>query len=338
MTEKILAVGDSLISAEMMRQGLSDLETVAELKVTSWQHPSIEELQAANRQVEEQGPEGIDLPVALQTEISQASLLIVQFTPINRQLIEKSPKLKAIFVLRAGVENIDLVAAKERQIEVVNLSGRNARAVAEFTVGLILAEIKNIGRSHNELQAGKWRKGFPNEGQIIELKERKIGLIGFGKIGFLVTELLSGFSCQFLVYDPYVKQADLPRGRVVSLEELLVNSDVVSLHARSTPETYQLMNQNRFDLMKPTAYFINTARSHLVDEEALIETLTAKKIMGAALDVFDNEPLAKEHPLLQLDNVTLTPHIAGTTVDAFGGSPGLMVPKVKAWLLKANNR
>lgn len=338
MTEKILAVGDSLISAEMMTQGLRELGQVAELKVTSWQQPSIEDLQGVNRQVEEKGPGGIELPLELQAEISQASLLIVQYTPINRQLIEKAPQLKAIFVLRAGLENIDLVAAEERQIEVINLSGRNARGVAEFTVGLILAETKNIARSHSELQVGKWRKDFPNEGQIIELKERKIGLIGFGKIGFLVTELLSGFSCQFLVYDPFIKQADLPRGRVVSLEELLVNSDVVTLHARATPEIYQLMNQNRFDLMKPTAYFINTARSHLVDEEALIKTLTAKKIMGAALDVFDDEPLAKNHPFLQLENVTLTPHIAGTTADAFGGSPRLMVPKVLSWLQQAGDQ
>lgn len=332
--EKIIAVSDELIPQNAMAESLFPLKKLSDVEVTHWEHETVADLQADNIRVEQGGPAQVRLSPELQKKMAEATVLVVHFTPIDRELLIRATKLKAIFVLRAGLENVDLVTAAEKGIEVFNLTGRNARAVAEFTVGLMLAETKNIARSHQSLKAGDWRKDFVSEGQVIEFNHRQIGLVGFGKIGQLITELLTPFGCQFLIYDPYLTTIEATNAQLVSLEELLSQSDIVSIHARATPETYHLIGQSEFEMMKQGAYFINSARAHLVDEKALIQVLKSGHLMGAALDVFEQEPLPESHPLLALDNVTLTAHLAGTTLDAFGGSPRLMLPKIQGWLSK----
>jgi D-3-phosphoglycerate dehydrogenase len=247
----------------------------------------------------------------------------VQFPPIGKAIIEKAKNLKYIAVLRAGTENIDSDYAETKGIEVLNTLGRNARSVAEFTLGMILSEIRNIARAHAALKAGEWRKDFPNSAAIPELNEKTVGLVGFGNIGRLVAHYLQAFGSKVIVYDPYIKAA--PEGiALVSLEELLKTSDVVSIHARLSDETYHLIGEKELALMKPTAILVNTARSGLVDEAALLYALENKEIMGAAIDVFDEEPIDADHPYIKLDNVTLVPHLAGSTRDAFAKSPKLM--------------
>jgi D-3-phosphoglycerate dehydrogenase len=228
-----------------------------------------------------------------------------------------------IGVLRGGTENVDVPEATRRGITVLNTPGRNARAVAECTMGLILAEIRNIARSHALLRQGDWRRSFPNSAAIPELYEKTVGLVGFGSVARLVAGYLESFGSRVIAYDPYF-QGDPGRVTLVDLETLLRESDVVSIHARLTDESYHLIGAAQLASMKPTAVLVNTARSGLVDEEALVRALAERQIMGAALDVFDVEPLPPDHPLLKLDNVTVVPHIAGSTIDAFRLSPRLM--------------
>ncbi len=321
---KVLAIGDKYIPAEFMDAGLEKLrEKGIQVDVREWKHDTLADLQHDNLLVEQQGPEAVDLPEELTEEIETYDIVVVQFPPINKAIIEKAKNLKYIAVLRAGTENIDCAYAEIKGIEVLNTSGRNARAVAEFTLGMILSEIRNIARVHTALKAGEWRKRFPNSDAIPELNEKIVGLVGFGNIGRLVAHYLNAFGSKVVVYDPYIKEA--PQGiELVALEELLATSDVVSIHARLDEETHHLIGEQELALMKSSAILVNTARSGLVDEAALIRALKGKQIMGAAIDVFDKEPIGADHPYVKLDNITLTSHLAGSTRDAFVNSPKMM--------------
>jgi D-3-phosphoglycerate dehydrogenase len=216
-----------------------------------------------------------------------------------------------------------VACATERGITVLNTPGRNARAVAEATLGMILAEIRNIARSHACLKQGQWRREFCNSDAIPELYEKTVGLVGYGAVGRLVAHYLHALGSRIVAYDPYF-QGDPTPATLVELPALLEQSDVVSLHARLTQESHHLIGSRELARMKPSAVLVNTARSGLVDESALAEALSQRRIMGAAMDVFDTEPIGPNHPLVPLDNVTITPHLAGSTIDAFRNSPRLM--------------
>jgi D-3-phosphoglycerate dehydrogenase len=195
--------------------------------------------------------------------------------------------------------------------------------VAECTVGLILAEVRNLARGHARLVQGKWDRAFPNSDDIPELYRRTVGLVGYGAVGQMVAGYLHAFGARLLAFDPFFKGHPAP-AVLTDLPTLLKESDVVSLHARLSPETKGLIGARELAWMKPTAVLVNTARSGLVDEAALVGALSERRLMGAALDVFDVEPLPPDHPFLRLDNVTLTPHLAGSTRDGFRNTPLLM--------------
>ena len=321
---RLLAVSDTYIRAPFMEQGLAELGPLGvRVEVRRWEHDTLVELQQANLAIETDGPEAITLPHEVTDDLAGFHVLVVQFAPVGRGFLESAANLKVIGVLRGGTENVDVDAATQRGITVMNTPGRNARAVAECTMGMILSEIRNIARAHARLKSGQWRRTFPNSDAIPELYEKTVGLIGYGAVGRLVAGYLDAFGSRVLAYDPLL--VDEPAPAVpVDLETLLQESDVVSLHARLTDETHHLVGEKELALMKPSAVLVNTARSGLVDEEALVQALSQRRILGAALDVFDTEPLPPDHPLLALDNVTLTPHLAGSTIDAFRNSPKLM--------------
>jgi D-3-phosphoglycerate dehydrogenase len=329
---KLLVISDAYIPAQFMLQGLQSLEDIGvDLRVCEWKHDSLIDLQEANLAIEQDGPGAIEFPAEFAQAVQDADILVVQFAPVSRSFLEAASALKAIGVLRGGTESVDVPFATERGIAVLNMPGRNARAVAECTLGLILAEVRNIARSHASLVHGKWQRGFPNEGAIPELNEKTVGLVGYGAVGRLVAHYLEAFGSRILTYDPYC-QGDPSPAELVDLTTLLQQSDVVSLHARLTKESHHLIGRKELALMKPTAVLINTARSGLVDESALVDALAERQIMGAALDVFETEPLSPASPLLKLDNATLTPHIAGSTVDAFRSSPKLMAGHLRRML------
>ncbi|HCC5834086.1 2-hydroxyacid dehydrogenase [Citrobacter farmeri] len=320
---KCLAIADLFINKAMMDAGLNALRDKGiDVQVREWSHESVEKLQEDNLRVEQEGAEAVALPAALLEDADNVEILITQFAPVNTAVLDKLPKLKYIGVLRGGVENVNQQAALARGIEIMNTPGRNARSVAEFTVGMMLAEMRNIARSHDALRDKFWRKDSPNHQAIPELGGKVVGLVGLGHIAQLVAGFLSSFGTEIIFYDKYVSGHERYE-KVDTLDELVTRADIVSLHARMTPETENLINAHHFGLMKSSAIIVNTARSGLINERDLIDALQAGKIMGAALDTFDDEPLPDNSAFYLLNNVTITPHIAGSTLDAFSNSPKL---------------
>ena len=182
----------------------------------------------------------------------------------------------------------------------------------------------------------EWRERFPNSGRIIELKDLTVGIVGFGNIGELVCEKLSAFGCNILISTPREPIRQNPKinwnkVRYVDFDTLVRESDIVSLHVRGKKRDV-LFGKREFEMMKSTAYLINTSRSYMVDTMALADALREGKIAGAAIDVFDKEPLEREHPLLGIDNITLTNHRAGDTLNAYKDSPAMMLGELSRWL------
>lgn len=250
--------------------------------------------------------------------IGDATLLVTHLAPISRSMLERLPNLKFIAVSRGGPVNVDLKAARDQDVLVVNTPGRNASAVAEFTIGAILAETRLIRSGHEALRAGEWRGDLYRADRTgRELGEMAVGIVGYGAIGSRVVKLLKAFGCKLLVADPYVQLSTQDRNdgvEHVALDELLVRADVISLHARVTPETTRFIGRDALAKVKKGAFFINTARGPLVDYDALHDALASGQLGGAMLDTFAVEPAPPDWPLLELPNVTLTPHIAGASV------------------------
>lgn len=275
-----------------------------------------------SRAVEANGADASPANPALVEACKDADIVVAHVSPVNSEVLNAARNLKCVAVLRSGTENVNEKLCKERGIRIVNAAGRNANAVADHTVGMMLAESRNIARGHMGLVQGKWRKDFLNTFFIHDLRKCTIGIIGCGQIGQKVIQRLKGFECKILVHDPFMPYEAIAKlgYTPVSLEELLAESDFISLHLRLSEKTERFIGKEQLALMKQTAYLINTARAGLVDYEALYQALDDGDIGGAALDVFDDEPLPENFPFLELDNVTLTPHVAGTTVDAFTNS------------------
>ena len=171
-----------------------------------------------------------------------------------------------------------------------------------------------------------WLKDFPNKDNIPEVGGKTMGIIGFGHIGRLVAQFMKGMDANVIFYDPYVDSVE-GFEKVNKLEDLVKQADIISIHMRATEETHHIIDKHMFDLMGEGTYFINSARSALVDESALIDALKNHKIAGAAVDTFDEEPLPKDSPFLALDNITLTSHLAGSTADAFKNTPKLFASR-----------
>ncbi len=248
--------------------------------------------------------------------IRDVDAIIVRSKPkVTRRVIENAPKLKVIGRAGVGLDNIDLEAAKERGIKIVNSPAASSRSVAELAVGLMLTVARKIAFADRKMREGIWAK---KQCMGIELEGKTIGIIGFGRIGYQVAKIAKALGMNVLLYDPYPNEerAKEVGGKFVSLEELLKESDVVTLHVPLTESTYHLINEERLKLMKPTAILINAARGAVVDTEALVKALKEGWIAGAGLDVYEEEPLPEDHPLTKLDNVVLTPHIGASTVEA----------------------
>ncbi|WP_196602871.1 2-hydroxyacid dehydrogenase [Pectinatus frisingensis] len=325
---KILAFGDNLITPEMLKNGLKAFEDNGDtVEIRDWSHKSVEALQNDNIKVEQHGANAVEVnDPELLKNIDTFDLIITQFTPIGKNIIDKAAKLRYIGVLRGGIENVDEEYANSKGIKVLNTAGRNARAVAEFTVGMILSETRNIARTNAEMHKDIWFKDFPNKDNIPELGGKTIGIIGFGHIGQLVAKFLDGFGSKIIYYDPYVGNAKGAE-KYNNIEKLVQEADIVTIHMRATEETHHIINQHIFELMDEKTYFINTARSALVDEKALVRVLSEGRLAGAAIDTFDDEPLPANSPFLTLPNVTLTSHLAGTTADAFKNTPKLFAER-----------
>jgi phosphoglycerate dehydrogenase-like enzyme len=235
--------------------------------------------------------------------------------PISKRVIEAADELKVIGKIGTGLDNVDLNAASELGIGVAYTPGLNAAAVAEYTVGLALAVSRDILRNDQLLEAGGWR----NEAELsTSVHGKTVGVVGFGDIGSRVAAFFSGLTTNVLAYDPYVfnEDTDITGAELTDLDDLLERSDIVTINAELTDQTEGLIGASELTRMQESAILINTARGPVVSESALIDALAADEIAGVGLDVFETEPLPRDSPFHEFDNVIATPHVAATTTES----------------------
>jgi len=256
------------------------------------------------------GPEDI-LAVA-----KDADAILVTYAKLTREILTQLTKCKAIGRFGLGVDNIDLVAAKEKGIAVNYVPDYCIREVSDHTLALLLALIRKVPLSNKLVQGGRWE--MPAVVPIRRIEGTVLGLVGFGHIPRLVAPKAQAFGIKVITYDPYAKPELFKAANVesVDFDTLLKTSDYVSVHAPLLPATRGLINAEVFGKMKKGAYIVNTARGPLIDEPALVAALDAGQIGGAGLDVVATEPLAKDSPLLGRDNVIVTPHTAFYSIEA----------------------
>jgi len=251
--------------------------------------------------------------------IATADILVAYNVNLTKDWIEKADKCRLTQRLGVGVNAVDIPAASRRGIPIAITAGKNARSVAEHAVMLMLAVYKNVTMAHiNLVQQGKWLKNILRD-RSYELSHKEVGIVGLGNIGREVAQLLQSFACELSYYDVVRAPAEVEKAlnlRYSDLDSLLQQSDVVTIHAPATPETIHLINEKRLRSMKPNAILINCSRGELIDEVALVKVLQSGQLLGAGLDVFETEPMPADHPLTKLENVVLTPHTAGGTVEA----------------------
>ena len=266
-------------------------------------------------------------------------IVIVEGDEIKEEILEQT-ELKLIGSVRGSPNNISLQTATANKIPVIAVPGRNTIAVAEHTIALMLAQARNIVAAERFLKHDFFVDDFKDFANMyaslmgFELFGRTVGIIGLGQIGFEVAKRLQSFGVQILVLDPYAdsNKAKHVGARIVELDELLKNSDIVTIHCPSTEETRGMLGAREFEMMKKTAVLINTARASITDEYALLEALKKDTIAGAGLDVFSMEPVDCDNEFLELDNVTVMPHMGGNTVETVQRQSSMIVAGILAFL------
>lgn len=244
-------------------------------------------------------------------EIDEAVGAVVGVTRIDGETMDRAPELRVIARTGIGFDSIDIAAATHRGIAVCNAPDGPTISTAEHAVTLMLAASKRIVQAQARLRAGEGDLYARHIG--LELSGSVLGLVGFGRIGRRVADAALGLGMEVTVYDPYLVETPDHVTVVDSLEQLLTDADAVSLHLPLTSETTGFFDRRRFQQMKPGSVFVNTARGGLVDHDALIDALESGNLLGAGLDVTDPEPLPPGHPLLERDDVVVTPHVASAT-------------------------
>ena len=331
---KIVVIGDIVVPCGLLEEAAHSLAVGKEHTVKSilWPCEDRKEFQRRSQNLEKNGPTAEPVPQEAYAEVADADILLTHFCPVPADLIDAGKGLKLIGTCRGGMEHVDVAHATRRGIPVIHCI-RNAECTSDFAIGLMFAETRNIARAHAAIKQGNWRKDYVNSAYTTSMCEMTLGLVGLGHIGKLVAKKAAGVGMkEILAYDPFVTQAAMDAiglpVKLVSQEELFRASDIVSLHMRLTPETKNSIGRELLALMKPTAYLINTSRAGVLDREAFIEALENKAIGGAALDVFWDEPIPENDPLIALDNLTMTPHTAGNVVDALPKSPLLLAKTI----------
>jgi D-3-phosphoglycerate dehydrogenase len=258
--------------------------------------------------------DGTDRPALLAALVDADAILIRSATQVDAEALAAAKQLKVVARAGVGLDNVDIKAATEAGVMVVNAPTSNIISAAELTVGHILSLARHIPAAHGALAAGQWKR---SKYTGVEIFEKTIGIIGLGRIGALITARMQAFGTRVVAYDPYVTAARAQQLGVtlLSLEELLAQSDFVTIHMPKTPETTGMIGAEQLRLMKPTAFVVNVARGGLIDEDALHDALVTGTIAGAGLDVFVHEPPTGSD-LLALPNIVVTPHLGASTDEA----------------------
>lgn len=250
--------------------------------------------------------------------VGDAQVLLVHAAPVSRAAVAAAGALRVVGTVRAGTVNINVEALTERGIPLFNTPGRNAQAVAEFVTGAIIAHVRGIVRAAGGLREGRWSLApWTSDGAGMELRGKTCGIVGYGQVARAFTPIALGIGLRLLASDPYVDPAEIRRAGAepVALEELLERSDLVVLMARFDGANRHLIDAGALGRMRPSAILVNTARPQLVDTQALAAALRERRIAGAVVDVFDQEPPAADHELLSAPGTLLTPHVAGASRD-----------------------
>lgn len=258
-------------------------------------------------------------------------IAVTQMAPFSARVFDHCPDLRLIGVCRGGPVNVDIDAATRAGVLVANAPGRNAQAAAEFAIGLMLTAMRRVTTADSELKNGIWRGDYYTYGNAgLEISGETIGLVGLGSISRIVARVLIAFGATVVAYDPFAET--MPGVELVSLEDLLERSAVVSLHARLTPESHHLIDADRLNSMRHGAILVNTARGGLLDYEPLPALLESGRLGGLALDVYDFEPPPPDWPLLSAPNVVLSPHLAGATRQTATRAASIIASEVAKYL------
>jgi D-3-phosphoglycerate dehydrogenase len=318
----------ALITAPFHQDGLDILKKYMDVKYESWK---------------ETGKIYMDTGAFIdKIKKEGVNVLIVEADTIDEEVLDAC-NLKIIGCCRGNPVNIDIDAVKKRGIPFFHTPARNAEAVAELTLAMMLDAARHIIRIDRTLHSGKFF--VEDEKDLVdlytrfvgvELTEKKVGIVGLGNVGFEVAKRLKGFNVEVLVYDPYVSDEKINKvgGKRVGLDVLMKESDFITIHTSVTPKTEKLIGKKEFSLMKPTTYFFNTSRSYCIDEDELYKTIEEKRIAGAGLDVHSVEPVDSNNRFLKFDNVIVTPHIGGQTRNSVRKQSLIMAKEIENYLLE----
>ncbi len=272
----------------------------------------------------------------LLNEIEKYDVIFTRIgTQFDKELLNRATNLKIIATSTTGTDHIDMEYAKQKGIEVISAPGVNATATAEYTFGLILALIRKTPWAFDSIKNFDFKR---SEFMGNELNGNTIGIVGFGRIGSQIGRYAKVFGMNVLTYDPFINKNLVEEigAKIVDLDELIRNSDVITLHAFATPENENMIGSEEFSKMKNNALLINVARGSLVDEDALLDALKNKKIQGAAVDVLKEEPPTENNKVISYaksaSNLIITPHLGGSTNEAVSNAAILVVQKVKEFL------
>lgn len=289
--------------------------------------------------------------------IEDCDVVLIEFDPLTKTVLDRAKKLKVIASVRGGVHaNVDVDEATRRGIPIFNVPGRNQDTVADFTIGMVLALSRGIAKGNLLIKNRKitddktyvengfcttdvnWVGSTPEKFAYLQYKGptlagKTMGLVGFGAIGRETAKRALAFGMDVVAYDPFVKQSEISSEvKLIELSELMATADFISIHLPVNKGTLGIVSAEMLRKMKKTAYLINTARAAVMDYDKLIEMLQKDEIAGAALDVYPVEPLPNNHVLLELDNVVLTPHIGGCSMDPYARSYDKLFTELKLFL------
>ncbi len=241
-------------------------------------------------------------------------LIIRSATTVTAELLALAPNLKIVIRAGEGTDNIDKKLCQEKGVKVANTPGANNNSAAEQAIALMMSCLRNTPFANKSMHEGKWEK---NALTGLELWKKKVGIVGFGRIGQIVAKRISGFEPEVLFFDPVLEKSDMPYCRKAnSLEEIFKTCDIITIHTPLLPATKGMVTRDLLSMMKKDAILVNAARGGIVDEEALYDILKEKKIRCAGFDVFATEPLPSSSKLIELDNLIMSPHVGASTEEA----------------------
>ncbi|MES2391836.1 MAG: 2-hydroxyacid dehydrogenase [Acidobacteriota bacterium] len=311
MSHKLLTIGDHFIHPSLMKSALTRvLPSGLDFVEASTPFP-LEPFENIGEVREASGSED-----EMIEHLQGIELCVAHHAPFTKKVLDNAPDLKLVVICRGGPVNVNLDAATANGITICNAPGRNAAATAEHAVAMILAALRGIPAADAAMRHGQWKGDYTYTSAPFELESATAGLVGYGAIGRIVARILKGFGAQVLTYDPWAKLDPSEGVQQVELDELLSRSNIVSLHARETPESKGMIGAKQIAMMPQGSVLVNCARGSLLDYNALCNALVNGHLYAAAADVFDKEPLPADYPLLQLPNFVMTPHIAGGTKEA----------------------